>query len=170
MDALKFLLENGADAMGRRSGCGMTPLMNAIGLQRDEARDILSAYSKEHGKKGEMKKQGGGNRSKSWKKRLFVLYGTYFYYYKGERQPSPQGIIILDNAKITDSVKGPNSLEVVTPARIYYIKADTQEQRDEWFKALTEAVETYNPEQKPSQSFTIEGKAPDIPVPSTNKR
>ena len=44
MDALKFLLENGADAMGRRSGCGMTPLMNAIGLQRDEARDILSAY------------------------------------------------------------------------------------------------------------------------------
>ena len=67
-------------------------------------------------------------------------------------------------------MKGPNSLEVVTPARIYYIKADTQEQRDEWFKALTEAVETYNPEQKPSQSFTIEGKAPDIPVPSTNKR
>ena len=42
--ALKFLLESGADVMGRRGGNGMTPLMNAIGLNRDAARDAISEY------------------------------------------------------------------------------------------------------------------------------
>lgn len=44
IDAFKFLLEKNADIMGRRSGNGMTPLMNAIGLKREEIRDIISEY------------------------------------------------------------------------------------------------------------------------------
>ena len=57
----------------------------------------------------------------------------------------------------------------MTPARIYYLRADTQEVRDDWFKALTDAVESYSPEQKPTQAFSIEGKAPDIPAPPVER-
>lgn len=109
LDASKLLVEKGADLMGRRGGVGMTPLMNAIGLQREAIRDFISEYcwpifilflflnsfsylsffclilAKENGKKGEMRKQGGGHRSKGWKKRFFVLYGTYFFYYKSDK-------------------------------------------------------------------------------------
>ena len=240
-ETTKFLISKGADIMTRRLGNGMTPLMNAIGLQRDEIRDILceagsffllffsfspssfpfpfsfsfpfpspfsfyafpfsfpfpfllylvmfalprfsflldSRYfifsflfdadivfgekAKEQGKKGELRKQGGGHRSKAWKKRTFVLHGTYCFYYKSIIQVAPQGIIILDNAKIENSSKGTLALQIVTPARIYQVKADTEEIRNDWFNALTEAVESYQPESKPSQTFTIEGKIPEFP-------
>ena len=69
----------------------------------------------------------------------------------------------MDNAKIEGSPKGPLNFQVVTPARTYQIKADTEEIRKDWFDALTEAVNSYQPEQKPSQAFGIEGKIPEIP-------
>lgn len=44
MEAFTFLLDQGADILGRRGGTGMTPLMNAIGLQREDIRDKISEY------------------------------------------------------------------------------------------------------------------------------
>lgn len=83
VEATKFLIEKGANIMGRRFGKGMTPLVNAIGLQREEIRQLIIDKARESpDMMGELKKQGGGHRSKAYKKRTFVLYGTYLSYYK----------------------------------------------------------------------------------------
>lgn len=60
------------------------------------------------------------------------------------------------------SPKGPLNFQIITPARAYQIKADSEEIRKDWFDALTSAIESYQPEQRPAQSFTIEGKAPEV--------
>jgi hypothetical protein len=36
--------------------------------------------------------------------------------------------------------KKPNCFEVTTPSRIFYICADTEEERDSWVQALSESV------------------------------
>jgi hypothetical protein len=44
-----------------------------------------------------MKKKGGGRRRKNWKTRMFVLKGTYFFYYKSEDVREPLLILNIPN-------------------------------------------------------------------------
>lgn len=163
VEATKFLIEKGANIMGRRFGKGMTPLVNAIGLQREEIRQLIIDKAREKpDMMGELKKQGGGHRSRAYKKRTFVLYGTYLSYYKTPLIQEPQGMIILDKAKIISGSK--NNFQVVTPHRAYQIQAKSPEEKKEWVDALQKAVDSYNSEEAPPASaFTYEGKIPDMP-------
>lgn len=162
VEATKFLIEKGASIMGRRYKTGITPLVNAIGLQRDAIRDLILEKTREKpDKQGELKKQGGGHRSKAYKKRYFILYGTYLCYYKTAAALEPQGMIILDKGKL-EKIKG-SAFNLTTPHRTYVVQAKNDEERQEWMDALQAAIDSYDAEKAPnSSSFTMEGKRPEL--------
>jgi hypothetical protein len=100
-------------------------------------------------KSGYLTKSGGN--VKTWKKRWFVLSDkdytlTYFVsdtvqttlkssnkiqesVFKGRLQ-------LLTSTKVNLSDKKPNSFEIVTPQRTYYIFGATAAERNEWMEAI----------------------------------
>ncbi|KNC54324.1 Psmras1, variant [Thecamonas trahens ATCC 50062] len=95
------------------------------------------------GKRGFLTKQGGGNKAKTWKKRLFVLEGHTLSYYKNSKATAPLGIISLSGCTISpaDSIKKKNCFQVYHPIRrTFYIYAESQEEMLDWMTAIREHV------------------------------
>jgi len=109
-------------------------------------------------KTGWLMKQGGGNKSKSYKKRLFVLgrqavEGVCFIAYFKKDSPLAAGVIYLDgNNKIVEETDVQKSLgkkfciAISTGlsdlgARTFYLSADTEEDHNAWMTDIKAALE-----------------------------
>jgi len=91
-------------------------------------------------KVGWLTKQGG--LVKSWKKRWFVLKNSKLFYYHGKTDTTRIGEIDLEAAgiQIGDKKAGKKlCIEIITHGRTFYIHADSQNDYEEWMKALTKA-------------------------------
>lgn len=71
-----------------------------------------------------------------WKKRYFVLIGGFLFRYTDEHGSSPKGVPIpLDSAQINKSSEA-QCFEVVTVRKVYIIKAKSDDEANEWIKAI----------------------------------
>eukprot|EP01094_Clydonella_sp_ATCC50884_P002923 TRINITY_DN12242_c0_g1_i1.p1 TRINITY_DN12242_c0_g1~~TRINITY_DN12242_c0_g1_i1.p1 ORF type:complete len:569 (+),score=179.37 TRINITY_DN12242_c0_g1_i1:85-1791(+) len=164
-DTCKYLLGAGASMMTRRpDDAGITPMVNAIALQRTEISNILceQVFQKAE-KSGFVKKRGGGHRSAAYKKRWFTLYGVYFLYFKTNKwMGEPQGIIELDGAKVVDveDSKKQNEFQVVSTRRTFELQANTPAEKEDWMAALNATIKERSVEAPLCPSFSFEGKMP----------
>lgn len=88
-------------------------------------------------KEGYLTKEGGS--FKSWKKRWFVLRDGALSYYKQKGDFEPLGTISLSTAgriQVNSTKKKPNTFEIPTPSRTYYLTADTETERQTWMEIL----------------------------------
>ena len=99
-------------------------------------------------KSGTLTKQGGS--WKSWNKRYFVLTPNCLYYFKSRPAlgDKPEGGIVIDNLVDVlsgeNKVKRENCFNIVTPKRVYFMSAETLQERDEWASALQELIEKHS--------------------------
>jgi len=95
-------------------------------------------------KSGWLTKEGGS--IKTWKRRWFTLKNYVLSYYKSQGDPEPKGKIEVSGSTVVrasnNKNKKPNCFEVTTPTRIFYICADTEEERDSWVQALNESIKS----------------------------
>eukprot|EP00742_Colponemidia_sp_Colp-10_P000606 GILJ01000662.1.p1 GENE.GILJ01000662.1~~GILJ01000662.1.p1 ORF type:complete len:128 (-),score=12.14 GILJ01000662.1:137-520(-) len=97
-------------------------------------------------KEGYLTKQGGF--VKNWKRRYFVLRDNVITYFKTPTSTSPQGIIPLDQClavkSADDVINKCCSFIVSIPGRTYYILAESDEERDEWIRAVGRSIVVYS--------------------------
>jgi hypothetical protein len=75
---------------------------------------------------------------KNWKKRFFVLTeGGCLYYYKDDGSNPPQGVILLERSVVCDYPDKANTFSVNTPLRNFVITCGSQEECEEWKKAIS---------------------------------
>jgi len=119
-------------------------------LKIDELKDTIQKLNdllpERDIKEGFLTKQGGGH--KNWKKRYFVLKTNFMCYYKDNKNlKHPQGVIDLNDSKITrvdkDEVKKNFVFQIVTAKRTYLCKADSDEDVDSWIGAIERARATF---------------------------
>lgn len=166
-ETCKYLLKAGANIMTRRNtDQGITPMVNAIALQRTEISNILCEWVFNNAEKQAfLKKRGGGHRSTAYKKRWFCLYGVYFLYLKSNKwMGEPQGIIELDGAKIVDveESKKSNEFQVVTTRRTFELQAASEAEKKEWIDALRKVIAERSIDAPVCPSFNFEGKMPKL--------
>eukprot|EP00794_Sanderia_malayensis_P020288 gene20287-22274_t len=79
-----------------------------------------------------------GGRVKNWKKRWFTLVDGKLNYYKTKNDVvrKPLGIILLESISSVCRSQTPNTFELCTPKRTYYMTADSEEVVDEWLRVL----------------------------------
>ena len=90
-------------------------------------------------KRGFLTKQGGGNKAKTWKRRMFVLSGHTLSYYKNAKAKAPLGVISLSGCTVSamPSMKKKNCFQVYHPIRrTFFIYADTEGEMSEWMAAI----------------------------------
>ncbi|QRW04153.1 hypothetical protein RhiLY_03152 [Ceratobasidium sp. AG-Ba] len=113
-----------------------------------------------------------GERRKTWKKRWFVLRTAKLGLYKNEQEYKLLRLVDLNDVHSVapcELKKHTNTLAIVTPARTFYLQAETPADCEGWVRALNEArlqlkgegVETSVPQAAPP-SVTI----PSAPLPS----
>jgi len=105
-------------------------------------------------------KEGGG--FKSWKKRWFVLKDTTLSYYKTRGDIESLGTISLGSAgrvQPTDRKKKANGFEIPTPARTFYLSADTDAERQSWMEVIDatmrEATKKKTAIEDPEEKVTV---------------
>ena len=79
------------------------------------------------------------NFIRGWKERYFVLKGSLLYYYhsKGDK---PRGRIHLGLSQINTEKDGEGkTFQINTGSKIFYLKAETKEERENWIKNLKKA-------------------------------
>lgn len=96
-------------------------------------------------KTGWMWKKGGGVKSSSWKKRLFILSEHFLYYYKSDSDTFPAGVINLADCSgapepSSDFTDRPNVIMLPTRSRRYYFAAETAGDVGAWISSLAKAV------------------------------
>eukprot|EP01028_Stygiella_incarcerata_P000158 TRINITY_DN10244_c0_g1_i1.p1 TRINITY_DN10244_c0_g1~~TRINITY_DN10244_c0_g1_i1.p1 ORF type:complete len:515 (+),score=125.46 TRINITY_DN10244_c0_g1_i1:138-1682(+) len=95
-------------------------------------------------KSGWLTKQGGHHMS--WKKRFFTLCGQELRYHKSETATSTNaGVINLENASVEMSehvkaLKKSNVITLYTPARTFFLVADTRESMLDWVTHLSQGL------------------------------
>lgn len=94
---------------------------------------------------GWLAKQGGGNISRAWKDRFFVLRGAILAYFQDENDEKPSGFVHLANAVVerTSNSGRDFSFALRTPTRTYFIAASNQSQLDAWTSKLRDTIESY---------------------------
>jgi len=99
-------------------------------------------------KLGMLSKQGG--KWKSWNKRLCVLTDSALFYFKKDKPSAsdmPEGSIPLTRCAIVDGAdraEKAHCINIVTPARVYFLCAATDGERVEWFHALANVCNALN--------------------------
>ena len=78
------------------------------------------------------------NFIRGWKERYFVLKGSLLYYYhsKGDK---PRGRIHLGLSQINTEDNEGKTFQINTGSKIFYLKAETKEERENWIKNLKKA-------------------------------
>jgi len=129
----------------------------------DETYDDLMYTFFSPEREGWLEKQGGN--WKNWKRRWFVLNDRCLYYFQHTAENSPKGIIPLEGVKVrplpnkngkdwvfeifsdsgSEVVKGcktdSHGAVVQGNHKQYRMAASTQEERDEWIRAIEESIE-----------------------------
>ncbi|KAG8934759.1 hypothetical protein FRC01_000440 [Tulasnella sp. 417] len=83
-----------------------------------------------------------GERRKTWKKRWFVLRQTQLSYYKTNKEYKLLRLLPLSEVHCVTPVtlkRHDHAFGIVTPARTYYVQADSAAEADSWVRALNEA-------------------------------
>jgi hypothetical protein len=92
-------------------------------------------------KMGTLSKQGG--HWKSWNKRTCVLVDGMLYYFKKDKPAAgdiPGGGIPLARCAVADGSERAGKarcISLITPSRVYFLCAENDAERNEWFDALT---------------------------------
>ncbi|KAG9104444.1 hypothetical protein FRC06_002390 [Ceratobasidium sp. 370] len=97
-----------------------------------------------------------GERRKTWKKRWFVLRTAKLGLYKNEQEYKLLRLVDLNDVHSAAPCalkKHTNTLAIVTPARTYYVQAETPAECDAWVRALNEA------------RLRLKGTGAETPVP-----
>lgn len=107
--------------------------------------DALRPY-----KEGWLTKQGA--KVKNWKRRWFVLYKTQLAYFdgpSGSARRERNGYILLKEVlpgsvhPIDETMFGkPNTFQVETRDRTFYLQSDTVDQMDDWLDAILQSIQT----------------------------
>ena len=77
------------------------------------------------------------NYFSGWKERIFTLKGPLLYYYYAQKE-LPRGKVHLGLATIINDEKN-DYFEVNTGSNIFFLKAENNEMREKWVRALTKA-------------------------------
>eukprot|EP00727_Mastigamoeba_balamuthi_P003236 m51a1_g1291 putative domain-containing protein (1098) ;mRNA; r:174576-178647 len=106
-------------------------------------------------KQGMLVKQGG--MRKSWKLRWFVLTKGKLYYFKSPRDKRPKGEMELVRRCVWTNPLRPMmfSLSGEAGVRVLHMVASTEQERDEWVRAITMCIES--PVLPPSPEAVAEG-------------
>ncbi|KAL1920166.1 uncharacterized protein VTP21DRAFT_1312 [Calcarisporiella thermophila] len=83
-----------------------------------------------------------GEKRKTWKKRWFVLRSTKIAYYKDEKEYKLLHVMDLQDVHTVEEVKHKdkqNVFVIVTPARTYFIRADSRPIMESWISAINGA-------------------------------
>jgi hypothetical protein len=133
------------------SGKDKTGSSKSKGSGKKKKENTQEPTKKQITKTGFMHKQGGGKVSKSWKYRLFVLYGGVLSYYQVTNQKRElKGEIPLSSVKAVCVSEEVEQLEkegkekpergyqfdVFTPNRIYKFAAESREEMNSWIEAI----------------------------------
>jgi len=92
-------------------------------------------------KEGFLTKEGGS--FKSWKKRWFGLNEGGLAYFKAKGDTEPLGIISLSTAPRIQSIDRKKKIygfEIPTPARTFYLSAETEADKQSWMEALEKQI------------------------------
>eukprot|EP01119_Soliformovum_irregulare_P025245 TRINITY_DN92_c0_g2_i1.p1 TRINITY_DN92_c0_g2~~TRINITY_DN92_c0_g2_i1.p1 ORF type:complete len:736 (+),score=176.03 TRINITY_DN92_c0_g2_i1:89-2296(+) len=135
-------------------------LMGLGGSKEDLVSAVeLYAYSV---KSGWLYKRGGGNISRAWKKRWFILSGGILFYYKSDKERKQQGKIVLRGYMVEgdfDDLKEKRYQFVLRPKdtaqRVFYIYAATGQEKKDWMEVLKNSTQG---EKITKQSVEIEEK------------
>ena len=82
-----------------------------------------------------------GDVVRNWKRRWFILTTEGFLeYYTSESDSKPLGTVLVSDRviRLEDDSSKLNAISIETPKRVYFICADTSEERLAWFNALSE--------------------------------
>jgi hypothetical protein len=83
-----------------------------------------------------------GNNYKAWRLRWFVLKDGTLSYFRTRGAAEPAGRIDLSIAQVkVSSLPRPNTLELVTPRRVYYLQADNSSDFFVWNEVLKKAIQ-----------------------------
>ena len=127
-------------------------LSSVRGEDEDEDDDGDSKHEDMAGKKvaleGFLHKKGDKDMVKLWRKRYFRLYpkavkGGCISYFKDNKTTVETGRIPLRGAlsvEESDAGKFAFSITMKTSARVWFLRADSEEMRDKWLKAIGEKV------------------------------
>jgi hypothetical protein len=132
----------------------MTSLANQEFARRDREVQLLRQLVLEPAFEGWLAKQGGGNLSRAWKDRFFVLRNGVLSYFQNEDDEKPAGFMhIADATVVKSSNTGRDySFTIQTAKRTYFIAAQNQSQQDAWVDKLGEIIATYAELTKNNQS------------------
>jgi len=107
-----------------------------------------------------------GAKWKTWKKRWFVLDDSenrlYYFQKRGLDREKHLGFITLDDATCAMPIeadarggKKKNMFQIVTPARTWYLRAETEEERDAWLKTVHLILDRLNPPKPEKRTVSI---------------
>ncbi|KIO34674.1 hypothetical protein M407DRAFT_16638 [Tulasnella calospora MUT 4182] len=83
-----------------------------------------------------------GERRKTWKKRWFVLRQTQLSYYKTNKEYKLLRLLPMSEVHCVTPVtlkRHDHTFGIVTPARTYYVQAESAAEADSWVRALNDA-------------------------------
>ncbi|WWC70526.1 uncharacterized protein I206_104477 [Kwoniella pini CBS 10737] len=118
-------------------------------------------------------------RRKAWKKRWFVLRTGKLAYYKDEKEYSLKKVIDLHDVHTVAPVtvkKNPHSFGIVTPKRTFFAKASSQDDMEEWVRAingvrrkLSEREEEERSKREKGEHHQQQQKSGSIAIPSRDR-
>ena len=94
-------------------------------------------------KAGYLKKMGEIN--KQMRKRYFALQDDQLYYYKNDSSEKPINSILIADATVEKLYGTQTDFTLSSPyfCRVYHMRAETQEIRDEWFDVIAKQISKY---------------------------
>ncbi|KZT52318.1 PH-domain-containing protein [Calocera cornea HHB12733] len=84
-----------------------------------------------------------GERRKTWKKRWFVLRGAKLAYYKSNAEYRLLHLLPTANISAVQPVdlkKYGHAFALITPSRTFYLRAETEQEAQEWVRGLREVA------------------------------
>jgi len=80
------------------------------------------------------------HRAQCWKIKFFVVRDNFLLYFKDEMSAKPEGVIVLEDAKVAIAPEYECCLEVATSLRRYHLRAASDAVRDLWVQELNRAA------------------------------
>ncbi|WWC62298.1 uncharacterized protein I303_104894 [Kwoniella dejecticola CBS 10117] len=117
-------------------------------------------------------------RRKAWKKRWFVLRTGKLAYYKDEKEYSLKKVIDLHDVHTVAPVtvkKNPHAFGIVTPKRTFFAKASSQDDSEEWVRAINGVRRKLSEREEEERSKREKGehhqqpKSGSIPIPTRDR-